>query len=139
MSTTTETVPAPQLSPLQEIQLRAAVEPDFRARLLADPRAVLAEAGLEVPTAVEIAVEESTADRLVLALPPAVDADELSELSEDELGATQGGVLGLAIAGVLGLLYWLSTRPRTSTPNFSTTIWHSDVPANLGPLPASKF
>jgi hypothetical protein len=98
----------PDLTPLQQLQVRAAGDPDLRARALADPSAVLAEFGLGVAaghtiTAVEVpaaALADGTAavpaDDHVLVLPV---LDEDAALSEDELGDAAGGWINLVIAG----------------------------------------
>jgi hypothetical protein len=52
-----------------QLVARAWADPDFKARLLADPAAVLKEHGLEVPPGVEIKVVEDSAKVLHLPLP----------------------------------------------------------------------
>jgi hypothetical protein len=76
----------PEITALQQVQLRSALDAQFRARLLADPRAVLAEAGVEVPDAVDVEVRESTQDTFVLALPPTTE-----ELTAAELDGISAG------------------------------------------------
>ncbi|MTD16838.1 hypothetical protein GIS00_23165 [Nakamurella sp. YIM 132087] len=93
---------APELSVVEQIQLRAAVEPEFRAAVLADPRAVFAEYGVQIPEAVAVRTVESGAEEFVLAIPAAVDVD--GELSEDALAGTSGGLSPFAfIPGIMAL------------------------------------
>lgn len=56
-------------NPLQSVIERACTDAPYRARLLASPAAVLAEAGIEVPADVEIRVHENTEQRLYVILP----------------------------------------------------------------------
>ncbi len=76
-----------------ELQLRAATDAQFRTELLADPAAVLAREGIEIPEGVNIRVVESTPDTIVLAIPPqlaeGVEIDE-DALSETAAGSTPG-------------------------------------------------
>ena len=63
-------------------------DPALRARLLADPRAVLREiAGVEIPDTITVAVHEESADAFHLVIPPALP----DELSEDQLDSVAGG------------------------------------------------
>ena len=59
----------------------------YKERLLRDPRAVLAEAGLEVPSSVEIAVVEDSAQKRHLVL-PAKPAE--GEIREEALAGVAG-------------------------------------------------
>jgi hypothetical protein len=52
---------------------------DFKARLLADPAAVLKDAGLDEPADVELRVLENTANLTYLVLPAVPDAAQISE------------------------------------------------------------
>ena len=51
----------------------------YKERLLRDPRAVLAEAGLEVSSSLEIAVVEDSADKRHLVLPAKPAEGEIDE------------------------------------------------------------
>lgn len=84
---------------LQRAIEAAAQDATFRAHLLADPRAALAERGLAIPHGMAVEVEEGESpdaealvrrigvDRVVLPLPPLRDA----ALSEAQLDAVVGG------------------------------------------------
>ena len=70
-----------------KVVAKAWADPDFKAKLLADPKTVLKENGLEFPEDVELRVEENT-DKLVhLILPP----EPAEQLSEEELEKVAGG------------------------------------------------
>ena len=71
--------------------------PPYRARAVAEPRAVLQEFGLELPPEVEVRVWDSTAEVRYLVLPmrpPGTDG-----LGEDELAAlvTRDCMIGTAV------------------------------------------
>ncbi|MTD16848.1 hypothetical protein GIS00_23215 [Nakamurella sp. YIM 132087] len=93
----TESV-APQVSVVEQVQLRAAVEPEFRSALLADPRTTLRESGIAVPEQISIRIEESGADEFVLTLPPAIAPG--GELEEDVLAGASGGLTPGIVFGV---------------------------------------
>ena len=61
----------------------------YKERFLHDPRAVLTEAGLEVPSSIELAVMEDSADRRHLVLPA---KPEEGEISEEALAGVSGGL-----------------------------------------------
>jgi hypothetical protein len=83
---------------IEDAQMRAATDPAFRERLLADPAAALAEAGVELPAGLTIAVHdgmpdvEGNADRLDLVVSPLLDLE--GALSDDALAGIEGGHLG---------------------------------------------
>lgn len=56
-------------NPLKGIVARACTDADFRRRLLADPRRMLADAGIGVPADVEVRIHETTEDKILLVLP----------------------------------------------------------------------
>ena len=64
---------------------------DARAAFLADPRAALATAGLEVPEWTDLTVTEGQKPVLSITLPPMLDPDELSEAHLGEVGG--GGII----------------------------------------------
>ncbi|MFN6535640.1 MAG: NHLP leader peptide family RiPP precursor [Nostoc sp. EkiNYC01] len=78
-----------------EVQLlaRAAQDSSFRSRLIADPKTVMAQKGLNFPTNIQVSVLEETPNRYYLVL-PALDFSELEanrELSDTELELVAGG------------------------------------------------
>jgi len=97
---------AEQLAPggreIVAIVRRAAEDPAFKQRLLADATAVLREQGLPVPSGLELRALEDTDRVSYLVLPrQAVDG----ELSDAELEEVTGGLVVIAIIAVLiGLL-----------------------------------
>lgn len=76
---------------------RATHDADFSARFAADPRTVLAEAGLELPAGVEMTVLTSTPSKAYLVIPDA-------ELMADELLASSSGGSTLGTAGTVGTI-----------------------------------
>ena len=69
---------------------RAWTDGAYKARLVSDPHAALAEAGVEVPVGLTVKVVENTADTQHLVLP--VAPGNASELSIEELEKVAGGV-----------------------------------------------
>ncbi len=61
----------------------------LKARFMADPKAVLAEHGIDVPANIDVNVVENS-DNTVHITMPAAPADA-SQLSDEELSATAGG------------------------------------------------
>ncbi|MGH2589016.1 MAG: nitrile hydratase subunit alpha [Dehalococcoidia bacterium] len=62
---------------------RAQTEPAFKTRLLAEPAAVLAEAGIELPAGVPVEVVETSDTQGYIAMPPApegLDADAVEDV-----------------------------------------------------------
>ena len=81
----TETVTAGELR--ARLVEKAAADEGFRARLLADPKAVVEdELGLSIPAGFTIKVHEERADTGHLILPPA------AYLTDDDLEQAAGGV-----------------------------------------------
>ncbi len=68
---------------------RAWADAAYKAKLLSDPHAALAEAGVEIPEGVTVKVVENTADNVHLVL-PAMPAN-VGELSDDEQEKLVGG------------------------------------------------
>ena len=65
-----------------------------RERFLADPKAVLAAAGLDLPEWFTVTAREGDAAELVITVPDLLDPD--ADLSEEQLGFVVGGHVGLA-------------------------------------------
>ena len=59
----------------------------FKARLLANPKAAMAEVGMDAPEGVEIEVVESTQEKAYLVIPP----KPVGELSDKDLDNVSGG------------------------------------------------
>ena len=70
---------------------RAWTDADYKARLLSEPHAALAEVGVEVPAGTVVKVMENTADTHHLVLP--VEPAEAGELSIEELEKLAGGMI----------------------------------------------
>jgi hypothetical protein len=79
---------------LQELQLLAATNEEFRAALLSDPKSALAEHGVAIPDGVEVEVIEATPDRLPIVIPPSAEG----ELSDAALAGLSGGKTSVPIA-----------------------------------------
>ncbi len=73
----------------RQVVERATSDPDFRARLMADPRAAVSELlGVDLPADVTITVVEQGPSEAVIVLPPAAHEDSVSDA---ELAAVAGG------------------------------------------------
>ncbi len=71
---------------------RAWTDAEFKAKLLKDPHAALAEHGVEVPEGTKVKVIENTPDTHHLVLP--VIPDAFGELPLDEMEKVAGGNCG---------------------------------------------
>ena len=71
-----------------EIVARVWEDPEYKKRLLADPKAALAEMGVEVPDSVDLKVVETTPSQSYFVLPP----EPSSDLTEEELEMVAGGM-----------------------------------------------
>ncbi len=70
----------------ERILSRAAEDSDFRARLIADPKAAISsEVGTTIPDGFDVVVHEDSATTAHLVLPPS------PELTEAEMEAVAGG------------------------------------------------
>jgi hypothetical protein len=67
----------------------AVTDATARERFLADPRAVLAAAGLDLPEWFTVTAREGDAAELTITLPTLLDPD--AELSDEQLAAPAGG------------------------------------------------
>ena len=64
-------------------------EPAFKAKLIADPRAILVEAGLAIPAGVTVKVLEDTTTHLHFVLPP----KPTGQLSDEALDKVAAGTM----------------------------------------------
>ena len=82
----------------------------LKARLMADPKAVLKEHGLDVPDGMDVKVVENADDcvHITLPAPPAGDND----LSDEELSNAAGGTLGVVLVR-LSVVTCLTTACNT--------------------------
>ena len=69
----------------------AVTDADARERFLADPKAVLAAAGLDLPEWFLVTAREGDAPELTITMPALLDPD--ADLSEEQLAAVSGGWL----------------------------------------------
>ena len=83
---------------------------EFRSRVDADPKAVMAEHNFDMPPGVELRVEADTADTFHFVLPP----DPNVALSDESLGMVAGGKSGSTI-GSAGSASTLSTVCTTAS------------------------
>ena len=77
----------------KELIKKAVEDGEFRDRLIATPKAVLAEFGLEVPAEVQITIKEETASHYYVVLPwvELLEFKGIQELGDRELEAVAGG------------------------------------------------
>ena len=68
---------------------RAWTDADYKAKLLSDPHAALADAGVEAPAGTTIKVIENTADTVHVVLP--VAPTEIGSVSMEDLEKVAGG------------------------------------------------
>ena len=85
-------------------------DPDLKKRLIAEPKKVLAEYGVELPKELEVQVVENTDTRMYLVLPP--PPAKSRELSDDQLDEVSGG------AGT----FQLSSAKKATPVTFPTTV-----------------
>lgn len=68
---------------------RLAADPDFRAKLLDDPRAVVSEVvGVQLPSGINVTIHEETLTDLHIVVPAQPSGDDLSD---DQLELVAGG------------------------------------------------
>jgi hypothetical protein len=75
-----------------QVLAQAVQDPAFRARLLAEPKAVFAELGLSIPPEVRIQALQETAEQYYLVLPAAAGRRAGASLSDAQLEAVAGGL-----------------------------------------------
>jgi hypothetical protein len=77
----------------------AVTDADARERFLANPKAVLAAAGLELPEWFTVSAREGDAAELIITLPALLDPN--ADLSEEQLAAVAGsGEVDVMRAGI---------------------------------------
>ena len=76
-----------------QVLAQAVQDPAFRARLLAEPKAVFAERGLSIPPEIQIQVVQETAEQYYLVLPASAARRAGASLSDAELEHVAGGAL----------------------------------------------
>lgn len=83
--------PGVDRSGLAQVTMRAALDPEFRRRLLDDPRAAVREAlGIELPPRLRLSfVEKDPSVDLMVVLPDPVE--DVDALSDEQLDAVLGG------------------------------------------------
>ena len=95
----------------QSMLARSATDMDFRAKLLDDPRAALAEFSgkdvSELTTTFNVRFIENKADATIV-LPDAVDG--AAELSEADLESVAGGITPVVVLGLIGSALWISAE-----------------------------
>ena len=67
----------------------AVTDADARERFLADPKAVLVAAGLDLPEWFTVSAREGDAAELTITLPPLLDPD--ADVSDEQLATVSGG------------------------------------------------
>jgi len=70
----------------------AVTDATARERFLADPRAVLAAAGLDLPEWFTVSAREGDTAELTIIVPPLLDPD--ADLSDEQLDVVAGGIEG---------------------------------------------
>ncbi len=75
-----------------KVVTKAWSDPEYKARLMSDPKAVLAEAGVDVKQGIEIEVHENTDTTIHVVLPASPAGETLSEQDLDQIagGASSG-------------------------------------------------
>jgi hypothetical protein len=76
-----------------KVVARAWRDPAFKAKLIADPQAVLREAGMAFPAGATVKVVENTGTHLHFVLPPK-PVGQLSDEALDEVAAGAGPIPG---------------------------------------------
>jgi hypothetical protein len=70
----------------------AVTDTTARERFLADPKAVLAAAGLDLPEWFTVSAREGDTAELTITVPPLLDPD--ADLSDEQLDVVAGGIEG---------------------------------------------
>lgn len=89
-----------QAKQYQQLIAKCWADKAFKQRLMANPREVLKQEGLEVPADISVQVVENTPTQMVLVVP-----QKLDELSDEMLGVVSGGCIHADVFGwYLGVL-----------------------------------
>ena len=78
-----------QGNPYGQLIAKAWTDEEFKARLLADPKAAMKEVGMDVPEGMEVEVVESTQEKAYLVIPAKPGP---GELSDEDLDKVAGGI-----------------------------------------------
>lgn len=70
----------------------AVTDANARERFLADPKAVLAAAGLDLPEGFTVTAREGDVAELTITVPALLDPD--GDLTEEQLAGVAGGIVG---------------------------------------------
>lgn len=96
--TTIQELSPDQIQTLENILSQAQTDRDFRSRLLARPKAVLAAAGVGLPAGLDLRALDAAPQTTYLVLPqPPIEG----EVSDAELSSASGGTLLLATAAMV--------------------------------------
>jgi len=77
----------------------AVTDAQSRERFLADPKAVLVAAGLDLPEWFTVSAREGDAAELTVTLPALLDPD--ADLSEEQLAAVSGGAAWMHMSNAM--------------------------------------
>ena len=100
-----------------EIIARAWEDPEYKKRLLSNPKEALKEMGVEVPEGVNLTVLESSMKQSYLVLPP----EPTEELSEEELEMVAGGMGAPCCAPCRGVAIDRVLSQRLATSSLQTS------------------
>jgi len=84
-----------------QVLVRAATDEAFRAALLSDATGTLRSLGVEIPEGVAIKAVEDTDTVFHLIVPPKIS----EEMSDEELGAVNGGWFGRTLGAGIGAAF----------------------------------
>ena len=82
-------------NPLTDLFAACWKDETLKARFMADPKAVLAERGIELPDGMDVNVVENSDNAAHITLPMAPEGHE--EMSMEELSQAAGGVVGAGV------------------------------------------
>lgn len=82
-------------SPIREVVLRAWTDPEFKQKLMEDPKAVFSEFGIEVPEdGRDLTVVENGSKKAYFVLP---ETPDLGSLSDDQIQSLVDSALGVQL------------------------------------------